>query len=709
MSSGSNAAPLCQCNVPCMQKVSRTTSNPDRPFWKCAGNPGCNFFAWADQVRAQQPGVVPSPSPPSYGQRQSHSAAPPGPQSPAARGQDVGLGSAFQTPPRTAPPSGVHSASVHGQSEEGPPCRCNPPEPTRKLVSRTIANPHRPFWKCQKCGFFKWADEVLPSPHPAQSVPSPPPALSQPTAANLSQTTAAAPVGVQSHAAASSVGGIVGAPPLSQRTPPRPPSVAQPASVSTSLHQGSPRVYAEPPGDAGPSCRCAGGMPSVKRMSRTDRNPNRWFWSCSRAACNYFQWADELPDCALPLLSLQQQPQQQQQQPPPTTPQRDRTNTGAASQTFPSPLAVPPSPPNIAGPSPSQTQLQRGRPSLVSHASGRQSVSLDCSLCVAEHKEDEAELLRWQNFVCDQNTLQLLQRLFDTTTEDQLGVGRDASSNILPYDTLKVEVAWQLRNDQKFTAYAKKRDEIAAEVAARGSPVQPPVRRDHQEAVNALLASSSHLEPLKEEASEMLLVHGTKPESVYPICFEGLNAKLAQMGAFGKGIYMADNAAKSDQYARPSGGFKGKEKDHFDPLHLLHRRLFSGFRGVKHPPGDVCFALVCRSSLGLWAVTKATVHEPRGQMVFVDPRKCERLKGGKHSLIAEPGQDSVLRRYREFIHFDSDAVYNEFLVCFSRQQKRCHCGRLAEERRVVKEGLDKHRPFLFCSQCGFKLMMPRCE
>ncbi|KAI0747360.1 hypothetical protein BC629DRAFT_1560532 [Irpex lacteus] len=61
----------------------------------------------------------------------------------------------------------------------------------------------------------------------------------------------------------------------------------------------------------GPRCDC--GVPAIKRTSRTDKNPNRDFYVCSRDRCKYWKWADQLV------------PQQPSIPSPPSTPSSSAT------------------------------------------------------------------------------------------------------------------------------------------------------------------------------------------------------------------------------------------------------------------------------------------------------------------------------------------------------------------------------------------------
>ena len=72
------------------------------------------------------------------------------------------------------------------------------------------------------------------------------------------------------------------------------------------------------------------------------------------------------------------------------------------------------------------------------------------------------------------------------------------------------------------------------------------------------------------------------------ILFEGLDPHLSKDGLFGKGTYLAEAAAKIDQYLKQDLEWRGNKPDH--ELQKLYEV------GVKHAT-HVYYALVCRRAL----------------------------------------------------------------------------------------------------------------
>ena len=59
------------------------------------------------------------------------------------------------------------------------------------------------------------------------------------------------------------------------------------------------------------------------------------------------------------------------------------------------------------------------------------------------------------------------------------------------------------------------------------------------------------------------------------------------------GIYLAEDIAKSDQYAEADVEYDGSGDNA-----ALHERLYPDTEDGAEHPGDVCYVLVCRAALG---------------------------------------------------------------------------------------------------------------
>ena len=67
--------------------------------------------------------------------------------------------------------------------------------------------------------------------------------------------------------------------------------------------------------------------------------------------------------------------------------------------------------------------------------------------------------------------------------------------------------------------------------------------------------TSGRINLLDENVNEAYLFHGTTPESAQSIARDVFRVDRAGTGAmFGKGVYLAENASKSDEYAKEGSG-----------------------------------------------------------------------------------------------------------------------------------------------------------
>jgi len=235
---------------------------------------------------------------------------------------------------------------------------------------------------------------------------------------------------------------------------------------------------------------------------------------------------------------------------------------------------------------------------------------------------------------------------------------------------------------------------------------------------------------VRSEKNEVVLLHGTNPSAVADIMCSGLDPKLARPGMFGRGTYLAEDAAKADQYMTEDKEWVGSNYSD-DKINTLHNKLYPTKEDFP-TEGNVCYAFVCRAALGPSPfVTKDGQKDVKGRRLFEDHRKSS-LTLGKHALVAEAGgDDHLVHRYREFVLFDQDALHLEYLVCLTRTKKYCRCdpwrpadqpsGTPLRERSIPGEGGLPRRTLLACSNsykdpdtgkwvggCGFTAVLPCC-
>jgi len=136
--------------------------------------------------------------------------------------------------------------------------------------------------------------------------------------------------------------------------------------------------------------------------------------------------------------------------------------------------------------------------------------------------------------------------------------------------------------------------------------------------------------PLDRNVNEVLLFHGTSHTASDSITTENFSVDFAGSYAgtlYGRGVYLAENASKSDEYTRP------------DPA--------TGNRTM----------LVCRVTLGRTYYT---------DQVTPDPRACEYacLNGPFHSVIGDRRKSRGT--FREFVVFDEEQVYANYILTYRR-------------------------------------------
>jgi len=138
----------------------------------------------------------------------------------------------------------------------------------------------------------------------------------------------------------------------------------------------------------------------------------------------------------------------------------------------------------------------------------------------------------------------------------------------------------------------------------------------------------ARLNALDSDVNEMYLFHGTNPESAHSIARDLFRIdKAGSCGGamFGPGIYLAENASKSDEYAKEGSG------------------VYLG----------LCAMLVCR-------VTAGRVHTVASSGDY-----SARVRNGDYDSLCGD-RLAAAGTFREMVLFDEDAVYAEFIVIYAR-------------------------------------------
>jgi len=149
-------------------------------------------------------------------------------------------------------------------------------------------------------------------------------------------------------------------------------------------------------------------------------------------------------------------------------------------------------------------------------------------------------------------------------------------------------------------------------------------------AMRDLIANELPGPALETLANEAWLFHGTKPVAAESIASNNFRLDLAGSSAgalYGRGIYLAENCTKADEYCRPD------------------------------PRTGLLTMLLCRTTLGKLFYSAE---------VKPDTRICEQacLTGDCHSVLGD--RKACRGTFREFCVFDEDQVYPNYLVNYRR-------------------------------------------
>jgi hypothetical protein len=261
---------------------------------------------------------------------------------------------------------------------------------------------------------------------------------------------------------------------------------------------------------APPLCKCA--MPARQAITKkAGANQGRPFWTCAATdnqGCKFFEWAG--PQVATP------------------------SQPAAA----PRPSAAPPERVDgQCGQCRAPVMHQRVSMSNTKGNAGRQYYV--CSACgsfkwLTPESAPSGAAQPGLNFfaVTDAETLRRLQALLTVPSSVKLGRGRDyvhSGRHSDDYDYIEVVNAWRVINKAKQARF----DAFKTSVCAR-APLT--MRAAHAEAAAALRsAPAMRMGAAHGQSNEVLLLHGTKPQHLYSLLFEGLDPQVSADGLFGRG------------------------------------------------------------------------------------------------------------------------------------------------------------------------------
>lgn len=246
--------------------------------------------------------------------------------------------------------------------------------------------------------------------------------------------------------------------------------------------------------------------------------------------------------------------------------------------------------------------------------------------------------------------------------------------------------AWRLQNMSRYRLYDAQANRLrTSSITVKKFGISLP-QIDLRSQCTAMAERAS----LRPELNEVYLFHGTAPENVLEIVDGGFDEKFCG-GAFGCGVYLAEDVAKTDQYSTVDNAIGAGGPI----LAELHDKLFTQL-GVEHP-GDLRYAFACRTMLGHYARTDDGKYHMDGsnaarRSIFssigtdggkqlsrindIDPG-CRELH---HSLVVEKFDSAggtkvvpsrAVTRFREFVVFQGDRVYPEYLIAYKREGDYC--------------------------------------
>ncbi|WAQ98782.1 PAR15-like protein, partial [Mya arenaria] len=245
--------------------------------------------------------------------------------------------------------------------------------------------------------------------------------------------------------------------------------------------------------------------------------------------------------------------------------------------------------------------------------------------CSYRYQEEEHPPSYWTNFPSN----------LSTWMQGKVGQGHDAQGlTELGYTGLKVNKIERIENLTLFEQYTHRR-QILLHGATEANLFQNLTdlkSKNGLSEIEKFMGEEWRLGRLLPEVNEGYLFHGTKEDRINGVVTQGLDPRLAQGHAvLGQAIYLAESSTKADQYTdnRTKTGLKMfLVRACLGNIHLMNK-----CRKLKRPP---CTETACLSD--------TCDHEKRF-----------------HSVVEE-----AQFIFREFVVYDSNLVYPEYLISYDR-------------------------------------------
>eukprot|EP00928_Gymnodinium_smaydae_P020239 TRINITY_DN17824_c0_g1_i1.p1 TRINITY_DN17824_c0_g1~~TRINITY_DN17824_c0_g1_i1.p1 ORF type:complete len:597 (-),score=72.22 TRINITY_DN17824_c0_g1_i1:314-2104(-) len=242
-----------------------------------------------------------------------------------------------------------------------------------------------------------------------------------------------------------------------------------------------------------------------------------------------------------------------------------------------------------------------------------------------------------------------MQGMFDATYRKVYT--RDRRGAPIP-DRFAVREVVRVMNDQVWREYANHREQLRSKLAG-SNPAVPDGSHTMNYLAKRRAKASASLPALDSQVNENWLFHGTTKEAANGIAENDFRLDMTGSNAgtlYGKGIYLAENVTKSDEYGEGPKGPAGEQME-------------AGYEAPRPPPGPPpalvreSYILVCRSAMG--RVYYTDEQRPDADAL---QRKC--LNGEYDSVLG----DRLKRNgtFRELIVYHDDLVYPEYIVRYER-------------------------------------------
>lgn len=247
-----------------------------------------------------------------------------------------------------------------------------------------------------------------------------------------------------------------------------------------------------------------------------------------------------------------------------------------------------------------------------------------------------------------------------------------------------------IENEYLWAAYCAERERMLSEDLPKLAKYNK--KMPNQMCVERNLPAFPDNSPLNAQLNECWLVHGTSSNSVIGIIDQNFKMQRARNGRFGRGLYFAEDAFKSIQYARGGNNNDKKHNTDSDFGHLFIVRALVGYSQPNMTKKDMTKAQVATNiKPEAGANSSLQTETERRDYSVATGAVCD--KGGGTNIITDNAEQTSASTTDEVVQNGDDECNSKIIgpsapIPGTNNEVNYHC-LIADQKHMF------HREFIF--------------